>query len=51
MRLIRSFEECALRLVKSGEIVGGTHPYIGEEAVAVGGCAARRRAAIRAVMT
>src|SRR5580658_1329640 len=42
MRLIRSFEECALRLVKSGEIVGGIHPYIGEEAVAVGVCAALR---------
>jgi acetoin:2,6-dichlorophenolindophenol oxidoreductase subunit alpha len=40
MRLIRSFEELALRLVKSGEIVGGIHPYIGEEAVAVGVCAA-----------
>jgi pyruvate dehydrogenase E1 component alpha subunit len=40
MRLIRGFEEVALRLVKSGEIVGGTHPYIGEEAVAVGVCAA-----------
>ncbi|MGH3159833.1 MAG: thiamine pyrophosphate-dependent enzyme, partial [Streptosporangiaceae bacterium] len=40
MRLIRGFEELALRLVKSGEIVGGTHPYIGEEAVAVGVCAA-----------
>ena len=42
MRLIRSFEECALGLVKSGEIVGGIHPYIGEEAVAVGVCAALR---------
>jgi TPP-dependent pyruvate/acetoin dehydrogenase alpha subunit len=40
MRLIRSFEECALAMVKSGEIVGGIHPYIGEEAVAVGVCAA-----------
>jgi pyruvate dehydrogenase E1 component alpha subunit len=40
MRLIRSFEELALRLVKSGAIVGGIHPYIGEEAVAVGVCAA-----------
>ncbi len=40
LRLIRSFEECALGLVKSGEIVGGIHPYIGEEAVAVGVCAA-----------
>src|SRR5580658_3039021 len=44
MRLIRSFEECALGLVKSGEIVGGIHPYIGEEAVAVGVCAALRPA-------
>ncbi len=40
MRLIRGFEELALRLVKSGDIVGGTHPYIGEEAVAVGVCSA-----------
>ncbi|MCX4744826.1 thiamine pyrophosphate-dependent dehydrogenase E1 component subunit alpha [Kitasatospora sp. NBC_01287] len=40
MRLIRSFEEQALALVRSGEIVGGTHPYIGQEAVAVGVCAA-----------
>ena len=40
MRLIRGFEELALRLVKSDDIVGGTHPYIGEEAVAVGVCAA-----------
>ncbi len=40
MRLIREFEETALRLVKSGDIVGGIHPYIGEEAVAVGVCAA-----------
>ncbi len=42
MRLIRGFEERALELVKSGEIVGGTHPYIGQEAVAVGVCAALR---------
>jgi pyruvate dehydrogenase E1 component alpha subunit len=42
MRLIRSFEEQALRMVKSGEIVGGIHPYIGQEAVAVGVCAALR---------
>ena len=40
MRLIRGFEEQALALVRSGEIVGGIHPYIGEEAVAVGVCAA-----------
>lgn len=42
MRLIRAFEERALALVRSGEIVGGIHPYIGEEAVAVGVCAALR---------
>ena len=42
MRLIRRFEERALALVKSGDIVGGIHPYIGEEAVAVGVCAALR---------
>jgi len=42
MRLIRAFEERALQLVKSGEIVGGIHPYIGEEAVAAGVCAALR---------
>ena len=42
MRLIRAFEERALELVETGEIVGGIHPYIGEEAVAVGVCAALR---------
>jgi pyruvate dehydrogenase E1 component alpha subunit len=42
IRLIRGFEQLALALVKSGEIVGGTHPYIGQEAVAVGVCAALR---------
>ena len=42
MRLIRRFEELALDLVKQGVIVGGTHPYIGQEAVAVGVCAALR---------
>ncbi|MFD5086102.1 thiamine pyrophosphate-dependent dehydrogenase E1 component subunit alpha [Kitasatospora sp. NPDC058406] len=40
LRLIRSFEEQALALVKSGVITGGIHPYIGQEAVAVGVCAA-----------
>jgi TPP-dependent pyruvate/acetoin dehydrogenase alpha subunit len=39
-RLIRGFEETALALVRSGVIVGGIHPYIGQEAVAVGVCAA-----------
>ncbi len=42
IRLIRRFEEQALDLVKSGVIVGGIHPYIGQEAVAVGVCAALR---------
>ncbi|GAA2996812.1 thiamine pyrophosphate-dependent dehydrogenase E1 component subunit alpha [Kitasatospora albolonga] len=40
VRLIRGFEELALELVRSGDIVGGTHPYIGQEAVAVGVCSA-----------
>jgi len=30
MRLIREFEERALEMVRTGEIVGGIHPYIGE---------------------
>ncbi|MFJ9518593.1 thiamine pyrophosphate-dependent dehydrogenase E1 component subunit alpha [Kitasatospora sp. NPDC101801] len=42
VRLIRGFEELALELVRSGDIVGGTHPYIGQEAVAVGVCSALR---------
>src|SRR3954451_24121684 len=43
MRLIRRFEQRALGLVTSGDIAGGIHPYIGEEAVATGVCAALRR--------
>nr|WP_035796939.1 thiamine pyrophosphate-dependent dehydrogenase E1 component subunit alpha [Kitasatospora mediocidica] len=42
LRLIRGFEELALDLVRSGAITGGIHPYIGQEAVAVGVCAALR---------
>ncbi|MGW6918850.1 thiamine pyrophosphate-dependent dehydrogenase E1 component subunit alpha [Kitasatospora sp. NPDC054939] len=42
LRLIRGFEELALGLVRSGVITGGIHPYIGQEAVAVGVCAALR---------
>lgn len=42
VRLIRRFEERAVELVRSGVIVGGIHPYIGEEAVAAGVCAALR---------
>ena len=40
MRLIRAFEELVVQLVNSNEIAGVTHEYIGEEAVAVGVCAA-----------
>jgi acetoin:2,6-dichlorophenolindophenol oxidoreductase subunit alpha len=42
VRLVRRFEERAIELVRSGEIVGGIHPYIGQEAVAAGVCAALR---------
>jgi pyruvate dehydrogenase E1 component alpha subunit len=42
VRLIRRFEERAIGLVKSGVIPGGIHPYIGEEAIAAGVCAALR---------
>jgi acetoin:2,6-dichlorophenolindophenol oxidoreductase subunit alpha len=42
MRLIRRFEERAIELVHSGEILGGIHPYIGQEAIAAGVCAALR---------
>jgi pyruvate dehydrogenase E1 component alpha subunit len=40
MRLIREFDTLALEWVRTGEIPGGIHPYIGQEAVAVGVCAA-----------
>ena len=40
VRLIRRFEERAIELVRTGEIVGGIHPYLGQEAVAAGVCAA-----------
>jgi len=42
VRLIRRFEERAIELVHSGQIVGGIHPYIGQEAIAAGVCAALR---------
>ncbi|MFI9430516.1 MULTISPECIES: thiamine pyrophosphate-dependent dehydrogenase E1 component subunit alpha [Streptosporangium] len=38
MRLIREFEERCFEMALSGELVGGIHPYIGQEAVAVGVC-------------
>jgi acetoin:2,6-dichlorophenolindophenol oxidoreductase subunit alpha len=42
MWLIRRFEQRAIELVKAGEIGSGIHPCIGQEAVAVGVCAALR---------
>ncbi|MGC4892547.1 thiamine pyrophosphate-dependent dehydrogenase E1 component subunit alpha [Micromonospora sp. DT31] len=42
VRLIRRFEERAIELVDAGEIVGGIHPYLGQEGVAAGVCAALR---------
>jgi pyruvate dehydrogenase E1 component alpha subunit len=42
MMRIRFFEEQVLELVGRGELVGAIHTYIGEEAVAVGACAALR---------
>jgi pyruvate dehydrogenase E1 component alpha subunit len=43
MRLIRRFEERAMDLVRSGDIISGIHPCIGQEAVAAGTGAALRR--------
>jgi acetoin:2,6-dichlorophenolindophenol oxidoreductase subunit alpha len=40
MRLIREFDTLALDWVRAGEIPGGVHPYLGQEAVAVGVCSA-----------
>ena len=42
VRLIRRFEQRAIQMVRSGIIAGGIHPYIGEEAIAAGVCAALR---------
>ena len=42
MRRLRRFEMLAAELVGEGEIAGPVHEYIGEEAVAVGVCAALR---------
>ncbi len=42
LTLIRVFEERVLLLVSDGSIRGTTHPYIGQEAVAVGACLALR---------
>jgi acetoin:2,6-dichlorophenolindophenol oxidoreductase subunit alpha len=40
LRLIRRFEERAIELVRDGHIDGGIHPYLGQEAIATGVCAA-----------
>jgi TPP-dependent pyruvate/acetoin dehydrogenase alpha subunit len=42
LTLIRVFEERVLKLVSDGSIRGTTHPYVGQEAVAVGTCLALR---------
>ena len=39
MILIREFDELAIRLRAEGRIYGTVHPYVGQEAVAVGVCA------------
>jgi len=42
MLVIRRFEESAIELFAKGLITGSTHPCIGQEAIAVGACAALR---------
>ena len=42
MVLIREFDQRAIELRKAGRIHGALHPYVGEEAVAVGACSALR---------
>jgi TPP-dependent pyruvate/acetoin dehydrogenase alpha subunit len=42
VRLIRRFEQRAIDLVRRGVIPGGIHPYLGQEAIAAGVCAALR---------
>ncbi|MFI5496854.1 thiamine pyrophosphate-dependent dehydrogenase E1 component subunit alpha [Actinoplanes sp. NPDC051859] len=42
VRLIRRFEERAIELVRARTIVGGIHPYLGQEGIAAGVCAALR---------
>jgi TPP-dependent pyruvate/acetoin dehydrogenase alpha subunit len=43
MILIREFDERAIRLRVDGKIYGAVHPYVGQEAVAVGVCATLTR--------
>jgi TPP-dependent pyruvate/acetoin dehydrogenase alpha subunit len=42
MLVMRAFEERIIKLVNEGQIRGTTHPYVGQEAVAVGTCFALR---------
>jgi TPP-dependent pyruvate/acetoin dehydrogenase alpha subunit len=42
MVLIREFDQLAIELRKARRIHGALHPYVGEEAVAVGACSALR---------
>ncbi|MCC6533041.1 MAG: thiamine pyrophosphate-dependent dehydrogenase E1 component subunit alpha [Burkholderiales bacterium] len=44
MLLIREFDERIIGLRAGGDIYGAIHPYVGQEAVAVGVCAALTRA-------
>jgi TPP-dependent pyruvate/acetoin dehydrogenase alpha subunit len=39
MILIREFDELAIQLRVAGKIYGAVHPYVGQEAIAVGVCA------------
>jgi acetoin:2,6-dichlorophenolindophenol oxidoreductase subunit alpha len=43
MILIREFDERAIQLRVAGKIYGAVHPYVGQEAVAVGVCSALTR--------
>ena len=45
MILIREFDERAIALRVAGKIYGAVHPYVGQEAVAVGVCATPDRRA------
>ncbi len=40
MWIIRNFEQRVMEVHEAGEFIGSVHPYIGEEAVAVGACLA-----------
>ena len=42
MIMIREFDQLAIELRKKRRIHGALHPYVGEEAVAVGACSALR---------